>query len=495
MKFTKLVHQLRSQLKIRQIKYGANANVYQLHLGVTGQQHLGSVNLLKKHSHFYLVNGNDCAEIFCPSTIAESADYSKFDDYQCHIVNIINQLFQQEQQENTHILEALTSSFRESSIEQVLNQLAQKLNNSLLIMSSNYQIIAYSTQFGLPPAPWCNVIKQGYSDDKIIMQISRSISLPLLAAHQPYKTSITKGEELVINLFNQGNLIAFLVLFNDQHPIDDDQRALLTTAAIFLKQRLLAAGLINNWNSQWEDSLIELLKNDRFDSIPAILNKHHLTFPAEQALLFCQSTGDRPLSFLKMALQHLLVKEFGSALTSVYEGRVVSNFKLPIRELHCSVTEKKLTKIAKQLKITMLVTNPFNDLRQIHDMYQLGLTGCHLLTINQPVEFLYRHQLLLLSTISQDKYHLLIDPEIEQLKQYDIQHRTALLPTLATLIKYNGQIQKAAAALYVHRNTLTNRIKQIERISGYNLANYADLFAINFSLQLSNIIKNNPING
>ncbi|MGV8983016.1 CdaR family transcriptional regulator [Clostridium sp.] len=62
-----------------------------------------------------------------------------------------------------------------------------------------------------------------------------------------------------------------------------------------------------------------------------------------------------------------------------------------------------------------------------------------------------------------------------------------LFTTLITYINMNGQANKTAEALYIHRNTLNYRLEKVEEVTGKNPKNLTDLFQLYTAYILSKI--------
>ncbi|XOQ44173.1 MAG: hypothetical protein ACFWTN_07020 [Clostridium sp.] len=73
---------------------------------------------------------------------------------------------------------------------------------------------------------------------------------------------------------------------------------------------------------------------------------------------------------------------------------------------------------------------------------------------------------------------------IGKLEQYDREHGTDLTNTLDVLIQNMGARQKTAEKLFIHRNTLANRISRIEKITGLDLSKNENLFRLGFALKI-----------
>ncbi|NDO47089.1 PucR family transcriptional regulator [Clostridium sp. MD294] len=74
---------------------------------------------------------------------------------------------------------------------------------------------------------------------------------------------------------------------------------------------------------------------------------------------------------------------------------------------------------------------------------------------------------------------------LQKLIDYDKQHHTELLHTLAMLLKYNGNITSIAELMHLHRNTLLYRKNKILEILGYSPFEMPYYFSIIIALQIN----------
>jgi PucR family transcriptional regulator, proline-responsive transcriptional activator len=77
---------------------------------------------------------------------------------------------------------------------------------------------------------------------------------------------------------------------------------------------------------------------------------------------------------------------------------------------------------------------------------------------------------------------------IGKLEQYDKENRTQLIPILRTYLENNGSIQTVSEKQYVHRNTVTNQLKKIENITGYDPLNLEDKVRLYLAFQIKEIL-------
>lgn len=77
---------------------------------------------------------------------------------------------------------------------------------------------------------------------------------------------------------------------------------------------------------------------------------------------------------------------------------------------------------------------------------------------------------------------------IGRIEVYDHQNKTELLQTLEQYFKCGQNVRKTSEAMYLHRNSITYRIKKIEEISGRKLDSSDDNFEIQLALLLRHLI-------
>ena len=82
-----------------------------------------------------------------------------------------------------------------------------------------------------------------------------------------------------------------------------------------------------------------------------------------------------------------------------------------------------------------------------------------------------------------------VPPKLIAISEYDDAHGTHYLETLSALLRYNGNQHLAAAALYIHINTLTYRLRQMKDLFSLSLTEENALLHIAFGLRLLSYIR------
>lgn len=77
---------------------------------------------------------------------------------------------------------------------------------------------------------------------------------------------------------------------------------------------------------------------------------------------------------------------------------------------------------------------------------------------------------------------------IASLEKYDRENNSELMLFLKTYLENNGSLQLVSEKLFVHRNTVTNQLKKIEKITGFNPQDLEDKFMFYLGFCIKDII-------
>lgn len=73
------------------------------------------------------------------------------------------------------------------------------------------------------------------------------------------------------------------------------------------------------------------------------------------------------------------------------------------------------------------------------------------------------------------------------IENLETENQLNLLSTLSTYINMNGQVNKSAEELHIHRNTLNYRLEKVEEVTGKNPKKFIDLFQLYTAYILSKL--------
>lgn len=78
---------------------------------------------------------------------------------------------------------------------------------------------------------------------------------------------------------------------------------------------------------------------------------------------------------------------------------------------------------------------------------------------------------------------------IGALEKYDRENNTQLLLLLKTYLENNGSLQLVSEKMFIHRNTVTNQLKKIESITGYNPLELTDKVRFSIGFYIKDILE------
>jgi sugar diacid utilization regulator len=77
-----------------------------------------------------------------------------------------------------------------------------------------------------------------------------------------------------------------------------------------------------------------------------------------------------------------------------------------------------------------------------------------------------------------------VDQVLGALVEYDRQHQSSLVPTLATFLEHNGNLQASARALDLHVNSVVYRLQRIQSLTSLDLARADDRLLAQVALKI-----------
>ncbi len=88
-----------------------------------------------------------------------------------------------------------------------------------------------------------------------------------------------------------------------------------------------------------------------------------------------------------------------------------------------------------------------------------------------------------------DIFKKFVSEELQILKEHDQKHGSSYVETLRVLTENMGAKKETADALYLHRNTLAYRIRQIEQLTGYDLNDPEVIFRLQLAIKVNRYMK------
>lgn len=209
---------------------------------------------------------------------------------------------------------------------------------------------------------------------------------------------------------------------------------------------------------------------DQLSYIPGLTMRGYFLL----AQLTYSNISELPLSFLSWNLRN----SFSSIKPFVYENRIYmlkTNTGVTSNHQFFMPEEEALFKnLLKKHDFYCAVSNPFFSLMDL----PVAVTQCReTIKLNPPVQnqFLYFDNVTfqyILANLKKDSIKLMESPHYQLLKQYDLEHHTNLCEIYIKYLKNNGNINQTASEIFMHRNTVFNKIKKAVSIMHNDCDNF-----------------------
>ena len=169
----------------------------------------------------------------------------------------------------------------------------------------------------------------------------------------------------------------------------------------------------------------------------------------------------RSLNFRDDMLKHELQREFPQSPPFLYRDEVLLLLEEP------EILEP-LEALARQNRLRVVVTDPFEDLYLLPQVYQAAQEVMQYLFTHREGPFLVKtgecRNLMRLRHLSQRPDF--IDPPVKAVAAYDELHGTQLCLTLYTYCICHHSIQQTCERLFTHRNTVLYRLRKLKEDFG-----------------------------
>lgn len=395
------------------------------------------------------------------------------------LFNTANGLLAQERQQ-TNQMDVILQWSLNHDYQTVMDVAATQLNNTLMVIDQNYRVLAYSHTFPFPDPLWQRNIDQGYVETDFIRGIQKISSQTATSPQNSYRFPCPDSayQRLVAQLYFKQQAVGYIVMFNDQQEFTTTQKQLLPQVGQVISDLLGQTSIFKDHQITVKGQLLaDALKGVNENAIRANAEIINYAFPKRMCLLAVKS-------FNQAQTQQQLRQQFPKALTVFYQNRLIALLPLAL-----SGTTINWQKLQQTLQAQLIVSNTYTDFFATQQHYQLirQVEKLNLRLEKQAQIVFCRDYYFTLLLTQAEQYQDLTafkDPNIQCLAEYDQHNQTTLLATLAQYIDCGGNQTKTAQKLFIHRNTLLNRLRKITTLTGMDLKESHHWFDLLFGLKL-----------
>lgn len=386
----------------------------------------------------------------------------------------------------------LNALIERKGLQYLTNTAAQALGNPIFLYDMSGKILAMSEAEGHQNV-WEELFPHGHLVSKHMSITERSgVIKKLIENDTPVigQFSYSRFRFLGCRVRDKDSAVAIATLVELQpfHPEDSELMVIFCKAVLF---ELLYRERTAMQKIPYFGLLKDIIENSVTQSeITERSNSLRLRFPEKMRLIGIAFTGtiNQTLSLHLLRENLLATVPFGYCI--IYNDTLL----LLLSEEYITDTQlNQIQSVCTSYDIAIGISTEFSDIMFLHNAYQQMIA---IKRINQQLgehpavsyyEDVLIYHLAMLAGKDCDLSQFCL-PVIREIELYDQQHDTLLLEGLQGYLESGRNIQKAANALHMHKNTLYYRIKRIEELFHLDLSSEDLCFNLQYSLRIKKLI-------
>ncbi len=368
--------------------------------------------------------------------------------------------------------------FYENGIQSLVDAFTRAFNNPVFVFDAGYHLIACNWEMAkADPISRRICDNMGFTEEEFnIINKENHIHEKVKKSDRPIKVfHKDQGFEQLICAIDTRKDLGHIVINAVNRPFNDTDYKLLTMLKEGIYQQMRKEEFINdNSGYPYEYFLKDLL--DGKIATPKRYQKHlsyvNTTFSDNMYCLVVE-TARSSSTLNTFLIRNRLESLFPDTKTLMYNGEIIVLFCL---KKNYELSEKdfaKIRKLCSELDIFAGISNNFSELMELSEYYKQALRAIEIGIIDnqEPGLFVYSdyfmHHLanIFLQKESEKTY---CHPIMEKLLKTDAANETELAETLYAYLVCERNISAAAEYLYIHRNTMTYRLKKIDTMVHIN---------------------------
>lgn len=386
-----------------------------------------------------------------------------------------------------------TLSRRSKDIQALLSEGAAKLRAPLFLLNSGYRLIASNVDHAFENSYIQQLLTDGYLSSESIDELTDNHLLHpvnMQADVTLYESILDTGHYAILALLKYRTNVFGRLLVLSKYGADN---AALRDYTKLLARVIQEYSLINNREQFESDAELSALIADLIDRkisgeeelknrlfrLPALLQPQYhcvlITFEPREEFI--------PIG----RITHSLKKIFPLCNVAMYQDEliVLSGDSKTSEDRSNSYDEESLSKLLERFDAYAAIGNPTKFLSSVRTSYLQCRTTIRLgkvLSANPEQRIFHAADFmlpLLVDLCAQYGYDFhennliyLCTPKYTMLKRHDIEQGDDLCTILNTYIRTNCNTSQTARELYLHRNTVINKLDRIEEIIGGKLTDW-----------------------
>ena len=389
---------------------------------------------------------------------------------------------------NTLAINAITADF-DTTLQAVVNL----LKNPVAIIDLNGQILSrsHTTNINGPS------IHAAIENNKIARWLLEHGFAPdnpnFLTQVYMVNDDLAAGPMLITPLANAHEPIGYLVMTTMKTPLNDVQALLINQIGQVIAGSVVKNQIMPTSESQRDQLLNMLLTERQSTTFAAQFEEQRAVLPDAMVLIKCDPLTNQSAHILQQRLQYLLVPHFKQVLVSTFKQQCFALISISLVNYNSPKFKTTLHRITKQADCRLIVSQHYVNPEDTFAAYTVCNRTDRLKTYRGRLVFC-EDQFYNLAFDRVNHIEILpffINPALQELLAYDAKNNTALVATLDGYLCATCNLTQTAKNLYIHPNTLRNRLSHITALTGCDLHDAETCFKLASSFKLQRFLVSN----
>lgn len=427
---------------------------------------------------------------------------------------IINrQLVILERSEQVHelLIETVLSG---EGLEGILRVLSTILQRSCAVFDDDFNLLCSA------PDPWeqslVSTIRDGAQRSK-----PKSLQVNLDFRVLDYRATKMQQRFLLLPVEHHCNVYGYIVVQEGAHELSEMDLITIERAASEVAREMLARAALDEVERRFRNDFLHDLLNGQIKSRQAIFRRARaigfnpnrryaaIVIDIDRAEEHYLSNSDSSESHFRnilakfvravdrvLASNEFVLMDESDSVTLL--APVSTDSPEKARQQLILLSERIRNAVAKELSgitVSIGIGKPCENITDISASYQEAIEALHGGRLAYgPSAITYYDDLgvyRLLGRVQAENDLITFYKEtVMPLDAYDQKHNADLLQTLQVFLQENGSIRKVAERLYLHPNTVRQRLQRIERLTRKSLTSVEDVLSLATGLKVRNILRN-----
>lgn len=404
------------------------------------------------------------------------------------IQNFITDLLADEKKQLSELKDLSLKAMESISFQESIDLSAQVLKNPIIVVDNAYKVIGKSTKYDVNDLLWRNVIENGHVPESLLIEMNKIVSKSnpndLLA---PFfvECDMSPTHKLAIKLTMDGDDIGYIVMFDQVTGINSMHWEILPQIAEVITKVLGKTFELGEFYGNSRDhilgTMIDGADRERIFTLMKIAN---ISLPTKFTAIVAkmnENITEQEIRYyaeqIKETYPRVFYKHRGEYVYLIVPGNNGKERLGFIQEM------------AAKLNLLVMVSDYYEDFLQSASYLAIckrALEIAQIMKIKR--NFNYSADFRFFSIINgfedSDLIRYFESPQIATLKRYDQQNKTELLATLKCYLRCNRSLKHTSKELYIHRNTLFNRMQKIIDLTGIDLEDSSQMFDLELGVRI-----------